>query len=129
MFHPVPGGTERNNRPNPSLPFNWTWRSVESSGVNPSLAGGVFLSHRRLRQLPNLVMKRATSLSLLLSRDTPWLKWWQELILNWVASWSTIGDLTVSSADGEEYTAWELPSDLDLKRLELEELLSTPESR
>jgi hypothetical protein len=74
-------------------------------------------------------MKRATSLSLLLSRDTPWLKWWQELILDWVASWSTIGDLTVSSADGEEYTAWELPSDLDLKRLELEELLSAPESR
>jgi hypothetical protein len=74
-------------------------------------------------------MKRATSLSLLLSRDTPWLKWWQELILNWVASWETVGDLTVSSADGKDYTAWELPSDLDLKRLELEELLAAPESR
>jgi hypothetical protein len=74
-------------------------------------------------------MKRATSLSLLLSRETPWLKWWQELILNWVSSWDSVGDLTVSSADGEEYTAWELPSDLDLKRMELEELLSAPESR
>ena len=74
-------------------------------------------------------MKRATSLSLLLSRETPWLKWWQELILNWVSSWDSVGDLTVSSADGEHYTAWELPSDLDLKRMELEELLSAPESR
>jgi hypothetical protein len=74
-------------------------------------------------------MKRATSLSLLLSRDTPWLKWWQELILNWAASWETVGDLTVSSANGEDYTAWDLPSDLDMQRMELEELLSTPESR
>ena len=74
-------------------------------------------------------MKRATSLSLLLSRDTHWLAWWQELILNWVSSWDTVGDLTVSSSDGEHYTAWELPSDLDLKRMELEELLSAPESR
>jgi hypothetical protein len=73
----------------------------------------------------DLVMKRATSLSLLLSRETPWLRWWQELILNWVASWSTVGDLTVSSADGEDYTAWELPTDLELKRLELEELLES----
>lgn len=70
-------------------------------------------------------MKRAASPSLLLSRDTPWLKWWQELILNWVASWDTIGDLAVSSADGEAYTAWELPSDLDLARQELEELLES----
>jgi hypothetical protein len=74
-------------------------------------------------------MKRATSLGLLLTRETPWLKWWQELILNWVSSWDSVGDLTVSSADGEEYAAWELPSDLDLKRMELEELLSAPESR
>jgi hypothetical protein len=43
-----------------------------------------------------------------------------------VASWSTVGDLTVSSADGQDYTAWEPPSDLELKRLELEELLDVP---
>jgi hypothetical protein len=74
-------------------------------------------------------MKRASSLALLLSRDTPWLSWWQELILNWASSWSTVGDLTVTSADREHYTAWELPSDLDLKRMQLEELLGAPESR
>jgi hypothetical protein len=75
------------------------------------------------------VVKRATSLAWFAGRDFHWLSWWQELILNWVASWSTVGDLTVSSADGQDYTALELPSDLELKRLELEELLSAPESR
>jgi hypothetical protein len=74
-------------------------------------------------------VKRAASLAWFVGRDFHWLSWWQELILNWVASWSTVGDLTVSSADGQDYTAWEPPSDLELKRLELEELLSAPESR
>jgi hypothetical protein len=73
-------------------------------------------------------MKRATSLSLLLSRDTPWLKWWQELILNWVASWETVGCITVSHAtDPDQWMAWDLPSDLDMQRMELEELLSVGE--
>ncbi len=70
-------------------------------------------------------MKRAADSFWFTSRELPWLRWWQELILNWVASWSTVGDLTVSSADGEDYTAWELPTDLDLKRMELEELLES----
>jgi hypothetical protein len=35
-------------------------------------------------------MKRAASPASLLDRSTPWLRWWQELILNWVASWSTV---------------------------------------
>jgi hypothetical protein len=68
-------------------------------------------------------MKRSTSLSWLLDRRTPWLAWWQELILNWVSSWGSVGTLTVVSAGGEDYTAWELPTDLELKRAELEELV------
>ena len=67
-------------------------------------------------------MKRAASPALLLDRCTPWLRWWQELILNWVSSWSTIGCLTVTSAaDPEQFASWDLPSDLDLQRAELEE--------
>jgi len=68
-------------------------------------------------------LKRASSPSLLLSRELPWLAWWQELVLNWVASWDAVGDLTVSSADGDAYCSWELPTDLELARMELEELL------
>jgi hypothetical protein len=71
-------------------------------------------------------VKRAASPSHLLSRDTPWLAWWQELILNWVSSWDSVGCLTVTHPDGDEYVAWDLPSDLDLQRLELEELLDAP---
>ena len=68
-------------------------------------------------------MKRSSSPSLLLSRELPWLSWWQELVLNWVASWDAVGDLTVTSADGDAYCAWELPTDLELARMELEELI------
>lgn len=68
-------------------------------------------------------MKKAASLSLLLDRGAPWLRWWQELILNWVASWHTIGTLHVESADGEHELGYAVPSDLELKRMELEELL------
>ena len=68
-------------------------------------------------------MKRASSPSWLISSELPWLAWWQELILNWVASWHAIGDLTVTSADREYYCSWELPTDIELARLELEELL------
>jgi hypothetical protein len=69
-------------------------------------------------------VKRAASPSHLISRDVPWLAWWQELILNWVSSWDTVGCLTVTSAaDPDEWTAWDLPTYLDLQRMELEELL------
>ena len=68
-------------------------------------------------------MKRSASLSWLLDRSTPWLLWWQELILNWVASWSSVGSLVVISDDGKTYGEWSLPSDLELKRAELEELV------
>jgi hypothetical protein len=68
-------------------------------------------------------MKRAASPSWLLDRHTPWLAWWQELILNWVASWGSVSSLTVVSADRELYVSWDLPTDLELKRAELEELL------
>ena len=68
-------------------------------------------------------MKRASSPSWLISRELPWLSWWQELILNWVSSWHAIGDLCVTSADGESYCSWELPSDIELARMELEELI------
>jgi hypothetical protein len=68
-------------------------------------------------------LKRASSPSWLISRELPWLSWWQELILNWVSSWHAIGDLAVTSADGESYCSWELPTDIELARLELEELI------
>ena len=68
-------------------------------------------------------MKRAASLSTLLDRQTPWLAWWQELILNWVASWGSVGSLTVTSAIADEYAYWDVPTDLELARMELEELV------
>ena len=71
-------------------------------------------------------MKRAASLAWFVGRDLPWLAWWQELILDWVASWATVGVLVVVAAEGDEQAEWHLPSDLDLKRLELEELLDVP---
>ena len=71
-------------------------------------------------------MKRATTLSALVDRSTPWLSWWQELILNWVASWHTIGTLHVTAASTDETLTWDVPSDLELARLELEELLDAP---
>ena len=68
-------------------------------------------------------MKRATNLSPLLDRSIPWLAWWQELILNWVASWDTIETLHVTSSKTDEETTWDVPTDLELARQELEELL------
>jgi hypothetical protein len=68
-------------------------------------------------------MKRAATPSSLLDRSTPWLAWWQELILNWVASWHSIGILHVTSSQTDEDLTWSVPTDLDLARLELEELL------
>jgi hypothetical protein len=70
-------------------------------------------------------MKRSTSLSWLLGRDVDWLPWWQELILNWVASWGSLASLTVVSADRELYVSWDLPTDLDMQRAELEALLES----
>ena len=69
-------------------------------------------------------MKRASTISPLLDRSTPWLAWWQELILNWVASWDTIETLHVTSSKTDQEATWEVLSDLELARMELEELLS-----
>jgi hypothetical protein len=75
-------------------------------------------------------MKRASTISTLLDTSTPWLTWWQELILNWVASWETIETLHCTSSNTDQYVYWDLPTDLDLARLELEELLDAePEAR
>jgi hypothetical protein len=75
-------------------------------------------------------VKRAADSFWFTSHELPWLRWWQELILNWVSSWETVGCLTVvSAADPEEFAAWDLPTDLELQRMELEELLSAPESQ
>ena len=68
-------------------------------------------------------MKRATNLSTLLDCSTPWLTWWQELILNWVASWNTIETLHVTSSRTDQEVTWDVPTDLDLQRMELEQLL------
>jgi hypothetical protein len=68
-------------------------------------------------------MKRATTLSTLLDHSAPWLTWWQELILNWAASWETIETLHVTSTRTDDCLTWDVPTDLDLQRMELEELL------
>lgn len=75
----------------------------------------------RIPQQPH--MKQSTSFSWLTNRCVPFLSWWQELILNWVASWSTISTLIIISSDGEDQCEWDLPTDTELKRLELEELM------
>ena len=67
-------------------------------------------------------MKRAASPASLLDRYTPWLRWWQELILNWVASWSTVAEVTVTSSTTDEYIGWNVPTYIDLARMQLEEL-------
>jgi hypothetical protein len=66
-------------------------------------------------------VKRAADLSLILSRDFTWLPRWQELILNWISSWSTIGTLVVTSAKNDEQAEWHVPTDTELARAELEE--------
>ena len=68
-------------------------------------------------------MKRATNLSTLLDCSTPWLAWWQELILNWVASWESVETLHVTSSETDQEVTWDVPTDLDLQRMELEQLL------
>ena len=75
-------------------------------------------------------MKRSANLLVLLDRSTPWLAWWQELILNWVATWQSIDYMHVCSSTTDDCFEWEVPTDLELARLELEELLNTePEAR
>lgn len=69
-------------------------------------------------------MNRASNLSTLLDTSTPWLTWWQELILNWVASWESVETLHVTSTRTDDCLTWDVPTDLDLQRLELEQLLS-----
>jgi hypothetical protein len=68
-------------------------------------------------------MKRLATISWLLDRQVSWLPWWQELLLNWVSSWSTISTLQVVAADRDEVFTWDLPTDLDHQRDQLEELL------
>ena len=75
-------------------------------------------------------MKRSVTPSDLIDCSIPWLAWWQELILNWVASWDSIETLHVTSATVDDDATWDMPTDLELKRMELEELLSAePEAR
>ena len=75
-------------------------------------------------------MKRASNISTLLDTSTPWLTWWQELILNWAASWETIETLHCTSSKTDNCLTWDVPTDLELKRMELEELLDAePEVR
>jgi hypothetical protein len=91
------------------------------------LAGGVFCARWQTVLSCLFPVKRAATPWHLLDRSTPWLAWWQELLLNWVSSWHSIGCLTVTNAaDPEEFAAWDLPTDLELTRMELEELLNTP---
>lgn len=68
-------------------------------------------------------MKRATNLSALVDCSTPWLAWWQELILNWVASWESVETLHVTSSQTDQEITWDVPTDVELARMQLEELL------
>jgi hypothetical protein len=68
-------------------------------------------------------MKRSVTPSDLIDRSIPWLAWWQELILNWVASWDTIETLQITSATVDDEATWDMPTDIELARLELEEML------
>ena len=68
-------------------------------------------------------MKQTSSIGDLFSRTTPWLAWWQELILNWVATWNAVEILFVSRSTVDDSVEWDFPSDTELKRMELEELL------
>lgn len=68
-------------------------------------------------------MKRASTISDLLDRSMPWLTWWQELVLNWVASWETIETLHVTSSKTDEEATWDIPTDLEMAKMVLEELL------
>jgi hypothetical protein len=74
-------------------------------------------------------MKRSVSPSDLIERSTPWLTWWQELILNWAASWDTVETLHVTSAKTDDCITWDMPTDIQLARLELEELLDAQGER
>ena len=43
--------------------------------------------------------------------------------MNWAASWETIETLHCTSSKADDCLTWDVPSDLDLARLDLEELL------
>lgn len=66
-------------------------------------------------------MKTSAGLIWLISLEVEFLPWWQEIILNWVSTWSTIGTMVVVSADGESTAEWDLPPDWELDRIALEE--------
>lgn len=68
-------------------------------------------------------MKRLTTLGWLLDRQVDWLPWWQELILNWISTWSTISILHVVAPNREDCFTWDLPTDLEHHRDQLEQLL------
>jgi len=106
------------------MPCAWAW--LPGSGYQPRYPAGFSLAIHTLRVATSWAMKRAASISALLDTSTPWLAWWQELILNWVSSWHAVSTLVVTNANGDDYVAWEVPSDLELQRLQLEELLDAP---
>jgi hypothetical protein len=43
--------------------------------------------------------------------------------LNWAASWETIETLHCTSSKTDQEVTWDVPTDLELKRMELEQLL------
>jgi hypothetical protein len=68
-------------------------------------------------------MKRASTLSTLLDTSTPWLSWWQELILNWAASWQSIETLHITSSKTDRKPPGTYQLTWSCKRMELEQLL------
>lgn len=57
----------------------------------------------------------------LIDRRIPGLKWWQEIIINWVASWDNLSTVMVITTAGHQWE-WDMPPDHELDRMLLEEL-------
>lgn len=63
----------------------------------------------------------------LLDLSTPWLTWWQELLINYLATLPNIGTITIESPDGTNYTQWNGRLDLEMQRAILEDCLHIDE--
>lgn len=59
----------------------------------------------------------------LLDFSTPWLTWWQELLINYLATLPNIGTITIESPDGTNYTQWNGRLDIEMQRAILEQSL------
>jgi hypothetical protein len=67
-------------------------------------------------------MKRIIiALTNLFDINISFLPWWQEIILNWVATWDTVSIVLVVSSDGQDQAQWDAPADWELDKINLEQ--------